>query len=197
MIIAHLPAGYLLTKIMSSKFDPARRTSLWVCGLIASMLPDLDIIWFHLEGGVRNHRYYLTHWPLFWLALFAVTAVIMFLSGKYLRQRRGIRPAAAPDQATGLWTSYLAYPLVMLANLMLHLLLDCLAAPLFYAAPFSWDRIHLIRVPAVYDWWVWNFLRHWTFQLELMVWATAALVFGLSAWEGKSRDRGRSLRMEF
>lgn len=84
----------------------------------------------------------------------------------------------------------------MLANLVLHLLLDCLAGPVLYAAPFSWDRIHLIRVPAVYDWWVWNFLRHWTFQLELMVWATAALVFGLSAWEGKSRYRDRSLRME-
>lgn len=105
-------------------------------------------------------------------------------------------PGADQDQSLGLWTSSLAYPVVMLANLVLHLLLDCLAGPVLYAAPFSWDRIHLIRVPAVYDWWVWNFLRHWTFQLELMVWATAALVFGLSAWEGKSRYRDRSLRME-
>lgn len=197
MIIAHLPAGYLLTKIMSSKFDPARRTSLWICGLIASMLPDLDILWFLLQGGVRNHRYYPTHWPLFWLALFTVTALTLFLAEKYLRRQRRAQPTAAPDQPLGLWTSSLAYPLVILANLMLHLLLDCLAGPILYAAPFSWGRIHLIRVPAVYDWWVLNFMRHWTFQLELMVWATAALVFGLSAWEGKSRNRNRSPRVEF
>lgn len=87
MIIAHLPAGYLLTKIMSSKFDPALRTSLWICGLVASVLPDLDILWFYLEGGVRNHRYYPTHWPLFWLALFAVTVTTLFSLDKYLRKR--------------------------------------------------------------------------------------------------------------
>lgn len=197
MIIAHLPAGYLLTKVMSLKFDPAHRISLWICGLAASMLPDLDILWFHLEGGVKNHRYYPTHWPLFWLALFAVAALIMFLLDKYLAHRRGERPAGPPDPGLGLWSGLLAYPLVMLANVLLHLLLDCLAGPVFYAAPFSWAKIHLIRVPAVYDWWVWNFLRHWTFQFELMIWATAALAVGLSAWEGQSRKKDQNPGLEY
>ncbi len=166
MIIAHLPAGYLLTKALSSKFDAAHRTSLWICGLIASLLPDIDIVWFHLEAGVRNHRYYPTHWPLSWAALFAASVLILML----LKKR-----------------DLLIYPAVIMANIMLHLLLDMLAAPVFYAAPFSWEYIKLVRVPAVYNWWVWNFLRHWTFQLELMVWAAAALVFGLSAWERRGR----------
>ena len=165
MIIAHLPAGYLLTKLISVKFDPARKAGLWAWALAASILPDIDILWFHLEGGVRNHRYYPTHWPLFWLGFFLAAAIILLL----LKKR-----------------DLLIYPLVVLANVMLHLLLDAIAGPVFYAAPFIWEKAQLIRVPAIYDWWVWNFLRHWTFQLELMVWAAAALVYGLSGWEKKT-----------
>ena len=162
MIIAHLPAGYLLTKVLSLKFEPGRALGLWICGLTASLLPDLDILWFHIEGGVRNHRYYPTHWPLTWTALF-LAAVIVAMAVK----RKDL----------------LIYPVVIYANLLFHLLLDCLAGPVFYAAPFFWDRIHLIHVPAVYSHWIWNFLRHWTFQLELMIWFTAALIFSLSSWK--------------
>ena len=164
MIIAHLPAGYLLTKIISPKFDPSRKASIWFCALAASVLPDLDILWFYIEGGVRNHRYYPTHWPLLWLGLFTAAAVLLVMV-----KRRDL----------------LVYPIVMMLNVLLHLCLDMLAGPVFYAAPFFWEKIQIIKVPAVYDWWVWNFLRHWTFQLELMIWASAALVNGLSSWERK------------
>jgi len=165
MITAHLPAGYLLTKLISGKFEPARKTSLWFCALTASILPDIDILWFYIEGGLRNHRYYPTHWPLLWLSLFSLSVMALALA-----KRRDL----------------IIYPAVILANVMLHLLLDCLAGPVFYAAPFSWERAQLIRVPAIYDWWVWNFLRHWVFQLELMIWSAAALVYGLSSWEKKT-----------
>lgn len=168
MIIAHLPAGYLLTKILSPKFPRARRARLWLCGLFAALMPDLDIIWFHIEGGVRNHRYYLTHWPLFWLALFALALALLWLA-----RRRDL----------------FVYPTVMLANVMLHLALDLIAAPVFYAAPFTYDYIQLVRVPAVHSWWVWNFIRHWTFQLELMIWGAAVAVFCLSRWDAR-RLRG-------
>ena len=172
MIIAHLPAGYLLTKTLSAKFDAARARGLWIWGLLASVFPDIDILYFHLiDGAARNHRYYPTHWPLFWLGLFVVAAAVLLMA-----RRRDL----------------LAYPTVFLAGVGLHLLLDCLAGPVFYAAPFSWDRIQLIRVPSVYGWWVWNFIRHWTFQLELMTWALAFLVHGLSAWE-----RGRKKSVYF
>ena len=159
MIIAHLPAGYLLTKILSPTFPAARARSLWAWALAASLLPDIDIIWFHLAGGLRNHRFYPTHWPLTWLGL-GLAAILLLL----LFRKREL----------------LIYPLVGLAGVMLHLLLDTLAGPVLYLAPFTWEKIQLIRVPAVYDWWVWNFIRHWTFQLELMIWATAILVFILS-----------------
>ena len=166
MIIAHLPAGYLLTKILSAKFPAARARSLWCCALAASVLPDIDIIWFHLAGGLRNHRYYPTHWPLTWLALALVAMVLLLIIKK---------------------RELLIYPLAALANVMLHLLLDILAGPVLYVAPLSWEKIQLIRVPAVYDWWVWNFIRHWTFQLELMIWVTAILIFSLS-WRADRSD---------
>lgn len=166
MIIAHLPAGYLLTKVMSSRFSPERSRSLWFWGLLASILPDADILWFHLvDHGVRHHREYITHWPLFWLLLFILSGLFFFFKKREL----------------------LIFPIVVGANIALHLLLDCLAAPVYYAAPFSAEKLHFVQVPNLYNYWVWNFLRHWTFQLELMIWAAAILVFGLSRWE-ESQD---------
>ncbi len=168
MIIAHLPAGYLLTKALMSATKTTSSAGLWFCGLLASVLPDFDILWFYLEGGVRSHRCYPTHWPLFWLALFGAAAAVLLMLGK---------------------RKTLIYPAVMLANVLLHLVLDGLAGPVLYAAPFSEARIQLIRIPALYDWWVWNFIRHWIFQVEVMIWGVAALVYGLSSWEGRPSER--------
>lgn len=194
MIIAHLPAGYLLTKLISGQFEApagatrrrkpidsssasawsrlklpplvtARKAWLWACALTAALLPDIDIIWFYLDGGGINHRHYPTHWPLFWLALFLAAALTLLLA-----KRRDL----------------IIYPAVIAANALFHLLLDALAGPIFYAAPFFWAKAQLITVPAVYDEWIWNFFRHWTFQLELMIWAAAGLVYGLSGWEKKT-----------
>lgn len=167
MIIAHLPAGYLMVKALSCRFKPDQSAGLWLCGLVASVLPDIDILWFYLEGGVRNHRYYPTHWPLFWLALFAASVMALLA----LKKRRAI-----------------VYPAITLAGVMLHLLLDLIAAPVFYAAPFSYtEKIQLVRVPALYNWWVMNYVRHWIFQVELMIWGAAVLAFGLSQHEANWR----------
>lgn len=161
MIIAHLPAGYLLMKTMSSRFERSRAKSLWVCGLAASVLPDTDIFYFYfvkyfLGGSPSNHRYFITHWPLFWLALLGSTAALFV----WLK-----RPSLA------------AYPKVLLAGVSLHLVLDIVAAPIYYLAPFSWEPVQLIRIPAVYGWWVMNFLRHWVFWLELGICGLAAAVW--------------------
>ena len=161
MIIAHLPAGYLLMKALSSRFEPARAKSLWGCGLAASVLPDADIFYFYfvkyfLGGSPSSHRYFVTHWPLFWLALLGGAAIILL----WLKRR---------DLA--------AYPKVMLAGVGLHLVLDIVAAPIYYLAPFSWEPVQLIRIPAVYGWWVMNFLRHWVFLLELGLCGLAGAVW--------------------
>ena len=40
MFIAHIPAGYILTKIMLPKIKSA---ALWATGLFFSVTPDLDL----------------------------------------------------------------------------------------------------------------------------------------------------------
>ena len=166
MIIAHLPAGYLLTKALTACLPARIRTAgPWLAGLAASVAPDLDLVWFYVEGGIRTHRYYPTHWPLFWLALCLAVAVVLLAFKK---------------------RAWLVYPLVILANAWLHLALDCLVAPVFYLAPLAGDRLQLVRIPLVYDWWFWNYARHWIFQVELMIWSAAGLIFILSAWERRN-----------
>lgn len=151
MFIAHLPAGYLLTRRMVAR--QRSRGTLLAVGLAASVLPDLDLIWFYLVDNRQSvHHAYLFHWPLFWVALAALA-----LGGARLAQRPGAGPVIA----------------VALAGLLLHMALDSIAAGIAWAAPFSDFEINLVQVPARHGWWVWNFVLHWTFALELAILAAA------------------------
>ena len=137
MFIAHAPAGYLLLKALARRSE--YRISLWLTGLIFSVAPDFDLIWFYVFSSrtIPHHRY-VTHWPLFWLVLFGSA----FVFAAVLR-KAGWRPY--------LWAG--------LCCVTLHLALDSIAAEILWFAPFSRMQINLVKVPAVYDWWVWNFLR--------------------------------------
>lgn len=152
MFIAHLPAGYLLTRRMAARARP--RGALLAVGLAASVLPDLDLIWFYLVDDRQSvHHAYLFHWPLFWIALAGLALI-------------GARLAR--------WQAAVPFVLVALAALLLHLALDSIAAGIAWAAPFSDFEINLVEVPARHGWWVWNFVLHWTFALELAILAAAA-----------------------
>jgi hypothetical protein len=60
MLIAHLPAGYLLAK--------ASRGRMALC-LAGSLLPDLDMLRFWWKGGPVHHHACFTHLPAFWAVL--------------------------------------------------------------------------------------------------------------------------------
>ncbi len=166
MFIAHLPAGYLLARQLS-KNRPARKW-LIVTGLCASVLPDLDLLWFYLVDGRQTvHHAYLFHTPLFWVAVAAAAFAIARLTG---------RRAAEPF--TGM----------ALLCLMLHMVLDSIAAEIAWFRPFADHEINLVHVPARYGWWVWNFVLHWTFLLEIAIIAAA----GIALWrDGKARSVAR------
>lgn len=154
MFIAHLPAGYLLGETLS-RGRPARR-GLIVTALMASILPDLDLVWFYLVNGRQNpHHDFVFHWPLFWVAI----ALSLWLIAVGTGRRR-----AVPFIGVGL------------ASLLLHMALDSLAAEIAWLMPLSDARINLVTVPGGRDWWVWNFVLHWTFLLELAICGWAALV---------------------
>lgn len=156
MIVGHLPAGYLITKALGHRREGT--TGLMLCGLLASVLPDTDMLWFHLvDHGRHHHHDYVFHLPLFWLSL----GMAAF----------GIAQAFS-------WKRAYAYILVATANLMVHMVLDTIAGGVAWLAPFSDERLQLVEISARYEWWVWSFIFHWTFLLELLMIVTA-----LSVWK--------------
>lgn len=154
MFIAHLPAGYLLTSAIQTGARD-KSLSLLATGLVASVLPDIDLFWFYLiDNRQYLHRSYITHAPAFWIGL----AAVAFIAARIFRL------AWAP-----------LYIGVALANLMLHMMLDSVTGGLRWLWPVSNTEFGLFHIPSVYGWWVWNFVFHWTFLLEVAV-CTGALL---------------------
>ena len=151
MLIAHLPAGYILASAARQRSAASR---IVAAALVGSALPDVDMVYFFLTGGKVHHHDYVSHWPLFWLAL----AVVALPAVGRLAPRWF--PAAA----------------VFFAAVMLHMIMDTVAAPMLWLAPFDWSKFELTTVPAAYSNWVISFMLHWTFGLELLICATALIV---------------------
>jgi hypothetical protein len=111
VFIAHLPAGYLATTALlhGRQLAPAARRRLLRLGLAASVLPDLDLLYFYLVDGRRHvHHAYLPHLPLAWVAALGATAAVLW-------RRRATSAARAALVVLG-------------ANVLLHLVLDTVAA---------------------------------------------------------------------
>ena len=170
MLIAHLPAGYLLARRLVPRLDPEasrRRRLLAVC-LVAAVLPDIDLLYFYLIDGRQTlHHEYWTHIPAFWLVSVGV-AVTLF------------RIARAP----------VPWPAVagLLAGVFLHLALDTVTGGIAWLYPWDAGRIVLVVVPARFDWWVWNFILHWSFAVEIAILAWAGREIGLPRIIQRLRD---------
>ena len=156
MFVAHLPAGYLLTKGLQYVSGVRSRAYL-PAGLVASVLPDIDLLYFYLvDDRKTSHHHYVTHLPMFWLTLALAAWGLLWATGK----------------------SRHAFLIgVVLANVMLHLALDSVAASVSWLYPFSPLDVNLVHVPARYNWWVWNFILHWTFFFEIALILAAAVVW--------------------
>lgn len=73
MFIGHLPAGYLLARIIWP--DTAR--TIMVATLVGSVIPDVDMLYFYLfDGRSTHHHDYITHRPIIWFAVFLTGAVL-------------------------------------------------------------------------------------------------------------------------
>lgn len=59
------------------------------------------------------------------------------------------------------------------AALLLHLCLDTISGGILWHWPWSTQFTHFVDIPARFDNWVFNFVLHWVFTLELAIWATA------------------------
>lgn len=155
MFIGHLPSGYLLTRSLGR----ALRVSGWMwLGLLASVFPDIDLAWFYLVDHRRAmHHHYWIHRPFDWLLIGAAWIGL----GAALRLPR-LRTAAY----------------IVLPNIFLHLLLDSIVGKIDWLYPWRGRGYSLFEVkPAHHEWYVANYLFHWTFCFEIfvLVWAGAAL----------------------
>ena len=149
MLTAHLPSGYVLGRAWP---DPCK----WVmsAALVGAVLPDIDMIWFYLvdDRAIHHHRYWV-HIPAFWSVVGIVTIPVLA------------------------WRGWLAPGLAFFAAIAVHLVLDSIGGGILWAVPFNDKLYSLVNVPATQDHWVLSFILHWTFLLELMIWALAGFLF--------------------
>ncbi|MBU2566214.1 metal-dependent hydrolase [Patescibacteria group bacterium] len=154
MFIAHLPAGFCLTKYIQQK---ARIKKFLLVGLFASILPDIDLIYFYLFDGKQHlHHDYWIHIPFYWLVLTVLTLAVIFFSKKK--------------------KSYII-AIIFFANIFLHLLLDTVVGKIMWLYPFTADAYSLFTVPNNHKNWILNFTLHWTFLIEICIVACSLLTF--------------------
>lgn len=159
MLIAHLPAGYILFKAVDKKntFQEKDKKPLLFGILLGSILPDVDTIWFYLVSDRSAvHHSYWTHTPFFWTMVF----VLIYTFSRILKLRR------ISVFTLGCWVS-----------IILHLILDSIAGQIRWTWPFSNQAVQLVEIPATHDWWVLSFIFHWTFLLEIGFIAVAIFIF--------------------
>ena len=144
MFVGHLPAGYILTKKLQKSFNYSKY--LWI-GLLGGIFPDLDIIYFYLIDHRQTlHHLYWIHIPFYWNLISMIFFIVV-----YLTKNKNLK-----------WVG-----VVFFSGIFLHLLLDTIVGGISWLYPLSNKSFFIFDVPAVYDWWVYNFVFHWTFLFEV------------------------------
>ena len=160
MFIAHIPVGYLTTKFRLRRctdLSTKEYKVLLSLGLIASVFPDFDMIYFYLIDNRQHlHHSYWTHLPLYWVAITALGLLVAVV----IKNR----------------SFMLSFQIVSL-GIFGHLLMDSMAGRIRWFAPFSKYGVALVDIPSKYGWWVLNYLLHWSFVIELLLAGIAVYVF--------------------
>lgn len=150
MFMAHLPAGYLVTRGLLRTWDwePSAKARLMFLGLTASIAPDFDLLYHYtIDERAHSHHTYWTHTPAFWclltLVLWIFAAVCQSKLGRY-----------------GAW--------VIGAGALVHLVLDTVTGAIRWFHPFDAATYPLAVVPRHFEsFWYLNYVVHWTFLVEL------------------------------
>ena len=153
MFIAHLPAGYLLTRMLQRKMHT---TKYLLVGLIASVFPDLDLLYFYfIDHRQTLHHEYWTHLPFVWLSLWLVLILITLVWKK---------------------KEWFMLTMIIFSNIILHLILDTFVGGIAWLYPLSHTPLFLVTIPARYSFWVENFIFSWTFLVEILI-TIAAVIY--------------------
>ena len=168
MIIAHLPAGYIVSKLLVRRFEIfniSETTFLWV-GVIGAFFPDFDMLYFHLVDHRQHHHHtYITHYPILWLMLLTGSALWLHYAKTKTRA---------------------AYATIFSLNGFIHMFLDTIVGDIWWLAPWVDKPFAFFTVPALYKPWWLNFILHWSFALELVI-----LAYAIYLWRKSTRNNRR------
>jgi inner membrane protein len=158
MFVAHMPAGFLLSRyLLREERNEAHYIKFLIIGLIASIAPDFDLAYFYLiDNRQHPHHSYWSHIPFFWIAIYAA----LFIPCYKVLGKKAITLIS----------------MVLLCGL-LHMVLDSIASGIKWLYPLDTSYYGFWRIPSVHDWWVANYLFHWTFLFELVISIVAMVVF--------------------
>jgi inner membrane protein len=166
MLLAHAPAGYLLTRFLSrtvfkNSINPERTERLYqiviAAGLLGSILPDFDFIYhIFIDSDRTPHHMYITHTPVFWMILLSISIIC----GKLFKK---------PD--------FVIITVTGCAAAILHLVCDTLTGEIYWLYPLSNRGFNLFSVSDIHIWWVQNYISHWTFLVEIAICTIAMVVF--------------------
>lgn len=153
MLTAHLPLGYLVTKatIKTAHYTDNPRALMFL-GLIGSVFPDFDMLYFYLiDNSQHHHHTYWTHIPIFWFGIFLILGVLLKIFKAH----------------------YLPFLVVFGVNVIIHLITDTIVGDIKWLYPWTDSYFALATVPARYQPWWLNFIFHWSFVVELFIIVTA------------------------
>lgn len=151
MIIGHLPAGYIASTLLFSRFEVPGlvRKAFLAAGMLGAIAPDLDMFYFYfLDHRAHSHHSYVTHFPIVWLTLLGLSSLW------HRRSADRARPALA---------------VIFTLNGFIHMFLDYIGSNIHWLAPFINQPFSLFTVAAVYEPWWLNFILHRSFGLELAI----------------------------
>lgn len=159
MIIGHLPAGYIFSKLLAKKLagTAVNVRHIVFVGIVGAVIADLDMFYFHLVDNRQHHHHtYWPHYPIVWAGLLAASFI-------------WYRVASEKSNAI--------LAVVFSVAGFIHLLLDSIVGDVWWFAPFVDKSYALFTVPALYQPWWLNFILHWSFALELFLVAWAFLLW--------------------
>ena len=159
MFIGHLPAGYLIGVLVKQNALVKKELKIkcfYAC-LVGAVIPDIDMLYFYFVDQRQHHHHsYLTHLPITWVALLVTAAL-------WLQFKKGYQAAMVLG--------------AFAVSGFVHLVLDTLVGDVWWLYPIVNEPISLFTVTARYEPWWLNFIFHWSFALEFLVWAVALLVW--------------------
>ncbi|MGZ5077760.1 MAG: metal-dependent hydrolase [Methylobacter sp.] len=151
MIIGHLPAGYVVSKLLFPFFESRGALLgpfLW-SGVLGAIAPDLDMVYFHLIDHRQHHHHtYFTHFPIVWATLLVISIICFY---------------------TPRLKSCAILTMIFSLNGFIHMILDSIVGDIWWFAPFIDKPYAFFTVPALYNPWWLNFILHWSFAVELVI----------------------------